>query len=372
MRASEPERPETLRVLPDRLAPAVVRESEVSSRVADNLFWIGRYAERAEGLVRLLRMAIFKIAERAGPARDRETHCVRSLLQALTLQTQAFPGFVGEDADQRLREPLPEMLALISDPERPGALPQTLQSLGVAAWSVRDRLSADTWRVVNDIESRLRTLTEQPPRELAHALDELDPLITALVAFSALTQENMTHNEGWHFLESGRRLERGMNLTTLLTATLVPVVSDPEESLTVEGVLGVTDSLITYRRRYQAGTRIGALLDLVFQDETNPRALAYQLVQLLALVAEMPRAELATGRTPAEKRVLKALTRVRLAEIDQLIRPNRSETRRKILAVRLKALGEDLAAISDALTALYFRHEEQPHNLLSRREEETP
>lgn len=328
--------------------------------------------QRAEGLGRLLRISIFKLAERTGSAREQDSHCERSLLEALTLQTQSFPGFVGEGAEGRLSDPVPEMLSLISDPNRLGALPQTLQALGQAAWSVRDRLSADTWRVVNGIEVCLRALTKRPPEELAGALDELDPLITSLVAFSALTHENMTHNEGWHFLEAGRRLERCNNLTTLLQATLAPVIADSQEALVVEAVLGVTDSLITYRRRYQAGTRIGALLDLVYQDEFNPRALAYQLLQLQQLVADMPRAEFAGGLTQLEKRVLKALTGVRLAEIDMLIQPDRSSERRESLDAQLTVLGDELAAISDALTAQYFRHEEQPHNLLSRRDGDTP
>jgi uncharacterized alpha-E superfamily protein len=84
-------------------------------------------------------------------------------------------------------------------------------------------------------------------------------------------------------------------------------------------VLGVTDSLITYRRRYRSGTRVGALLDLVFQDETNPRALAYQLSSLDRLVADMPRADFVGSRTQAQRLALKLLTGVRLTEIDQLV-----------------------------------------------------
>jgi uncharacterized alpha-E superfamily protein len=260
------------------------------------------------------------------------------------------------------------MLSLISDAERLGTLPQTLQALGQAAWSVRDRLSADTWRVVNDIEEHLRALTKEPPDELGRALDVLDPLITSLVAFSSLTQENMTHSEGWHFLEAGRRIERGANLATLLRATLVPVLLEGEETLLVEAVLGVTDSLITYRRRYRSGTRVGALLDLVFQDETNPRALAYQLLSLEQLVAEMPRADFAGARTPAQRLVLKLLTGVRLAELDPLVQAEADGTRREALHRALGAVSGGIAALSDALTAQYFRHEEQPHSLLHRGE----
>lgn len=364
--ASEPERQESLIFSTDYSGPAVVQESEVSSRVADNLFWIGRYAERAEGLVRLLRITIFRLFERSSYASDGGTaSSLHPLLEALTRQTQTFPGFAGEGAPELLRNPVPEMLSLVSDPSRTGALPQTLQALVNAAWSVRDRLSGDTWRVVNDIEGYLQALTKDPAKQLSEALDKLDHLITSLVAFSALTQENMTHNEGWHFLEAGRRLERGSNLATLLQTTLVPVGTESEETLLVEAVLIVTDSLITYRRRYQAGTRVGALLDLVFQDEANPRALAYQLVTLESLVQDMPRMELSTERTQAEKLVLQSLTDVRLAEITDLLGVDNEGNRRDALQLMLERVGNGLAAISNALTAQYFAHEEQPHNLLS-------
>ncbi|MBV5308142.1 circularly permuted type 2 ATP-grasp protein [Chromatium okenii] len=365
--ASEPERQESLLVTTDSQSPAVVQESAVSSRVADNLFWIGRYAERAEGLVRLLRITIFKFAERADyPLSKASSSCLRSLLEALTNQTQSFPGFVGAGAEGLLCQPIPELLSLMTDPQRSGGLPRTLEALGQAAYSVRERLSADTWRIISDIEGRLANLTQNPPSQLSQALDELDPLVTSLVAFSGLTQENMTHNEGWHFLETGRRLERGTALACLLHSTLVPIAGEPDENMLIEAVLGITDSLITYRRRYHAGTRVGALLDLVLQDEGNPRALAYQLAMLDRLISDLPRGDLAIGRTAAEKLVLKSLTEIRLTEIDQLIQPHKHSNRRVTLAKMLSDLSNELAAISDAITAQYFRHEEQPHSLLRR------
>jgi uncharacterized alpha-E superfamily protein len=366
--ATEPEREESLLGLQDTQSPAVVRESDVSSRVADNLFWIGRYAERAEGLVRLLRVTAINLTARSSfTPEEQGIGCLGTLLEALNEQCHGNVPLPTGAEPAALAAPTPELLSLITDIERVGALPQTLQALGLAAWSVRERLSSDTWRVINDIERHLRRLTGQPPRTLNAALDVLDPLVTSLVAFSALTQENMTHNEGWHFLEAGRRLERGMNLATLLRSTLVTVIPAPEEGLVVEAVLGVTDSLITYRRRYQAGTRIGALLDLVVQDEANPRSLAYQIWRLSELVEDMPQDPMGPTRTAAQKGMLRLLTELRLAGLDQLAQPDADGLRRGALADFLTQQETGMAAVSDALTAQYFRHEEHPHHMIEHR-----
>ncbi len=368
--ASEPEREESLLPAKAAYSPAVQFSSEVSSRVADNLYWIGRYAERAEGLVRLLRIIVLRTGDRLSEGRGfDQVRTQRLLLETLTHQTLTYPGFVGEGCEALLSRPEPELLSLLTDPQKVGGLPQTLQALGNAAWSVRDRLSMDTWRVVNDIDDQMRALTGGAGTELEEALDELDPLVTALVAFSGLTRENMTHNDGWHFLEIGHRLERAINTNTLLSNTLIDDSGEDVEALLAEAVLGITDSLIIYRRRYQSGTQVGALLDLVLQDESNPRSLAFQLVKLEQLVRELPRPEGYTGgRSKAEKLVLEALTAVRLADIDELANSTgEGDWSRGVLSELLRGNARLMPLLSDELTALYFRHEDRPHSLLARR-----
>lgn len=367
--ASEPEREDTLTQIPSQHSPTVRVISEVSSRVADNLYWIGRYAERAEDLVRLLRVVVLRTNERMGGIREPEQdHCLRLLLATLTNQTLTFPGFVGVGAEAKLAHPEPELISLITDLRRIGGLPQTLQALGLAAWSVRDRMSMDTWRIINAIDEQTRILAGRHVHELEGALDQIDPLVTALAAFSGLTRENMTHGYGWLFLEIGRRLERAINTTTLLATTLVPNNSGRSESLLAESVLSITDSLITYRRRYQSGTRVGALLDLVFQDETNPRSLAFNLVAIGELLAALPRGNLAgLGRNSAEKLALEATSLIRLADIDKLASIKEGETNRVVLEQTLARLTKMLPTLSDEITAVYFSHEDRPHSLLSRR-----
>ena len=187
--ASEPERQDTPLLSAEKIPFFLPRgESEVSSRVADNLFWIARYAERAEGLVRLSGILIIRLTERmTSTATQGDLNSMRSLFRALTEQTLTYPGFVGEGAEERLQDPVPEMLSVITDTQRAGGLPQPLQALGQAARSVRDRLSADTWRIVDDIDHHYHALIETPAAELARTLDALDPLVTTLAAFAALS-----------------------------------------------------------------------------------------------------------------------------------------------------------------------------------------
>jgi uncharacterized alpha-E superfamily protein len=364
--ASEPERQQSLLASTGQPALTPASVAEIPSRVADNLFWMGRYAERAEGLVRLLRVIVLHITEQSAlPVVGGAAGFMDNLLRALTHQTRAYPGFVGEGAEHRLADPEDELLSLIAKDGLMGGLPQTLQALVQAAWSVRDRLSMDTWRVVSDMEEELTSLRTHPPSHLGAALDELDGLVTALVAFAGLTGENMTHAQGWRFLQIGRRLERALNLESLLRATVVPVSGPLEEAALCESVLGVTDSLMAYRRRYRTGMRVAPLLDLVLQDESNPRAMGYQLARLHELVGELPRATAIRYRTPQERLVLEAITDLRLADLDRLAQVGEGAGIRADLDQLLARIGHLLPEVSDAVAARYFRHEEQPHRLLA-------
>jgi uncharacterized alpha-E superfamily protein len=148
---------------------------------------------------------------------------------------------------------------------------------------VRDRLSADTWRILN----RLRFDAEQGPGHLPLVLagSVLNTLVHDLAAFSGMETENMTRGHGWVFLDLGRRIERGIAVARLLEAALRG--SGPRELL-LEPLLEITDSVITYRRRYFAEPRIAGVLDLLLLDPTNPRAVAFQLAVLERHAVSLP------------------------------------------------------------------------------------
>lgn len=360
--ASEPEKQSTLLTDSRQPRPTFERGAEVPGRVADNLFWVGRYAERAEFNSRLLRLALQYLVTGEGEASETFKH----QLMIITQQTMTGPGSITDPAIQLqlLKNPEQELLSIITDGARYGSLVQTLSSLLLSARSVRDRLSNDTWRVINDIDEELRSLRNITPGRLSDALDELDSLITALSAFSGLTMENMTRGRSWRFLDIGRRLERGLQTTRLLQATLVPVSDQNDEIMFSESILTIVDSMMSYRRTYRRGIQIPDLLDLVLYSERNPRSVAYQLSRIEEHIADLPHKESLESRSELERLSLETATMVRLADVNRLAKAGKESMRREVLDPFLAALTQRLPALSDALTATYFRAKETPHQLV--------
>ena len=344
-----------------RLAPD--RGGEVPGRVADNMFWVGRYVERAEFCSRMLRLTLqfLETGESQG------TPAFRHLLVAVTNQTMNFPGFndaaVLEDQD-RLEA---ELMAVVAASDRNGSLAQTLTALLRSSRSVRDRLSSDTWRVINVIDQQLRSLCRISQDQLVDALDELDNLVTALTAFSGLTLENMTRGRSWRFLDIGRRLERALQITRMLQSSLIQVGSDDDLALMGDSMLTIVDSLMTYRRRYRYGIKVPELLELVIYDEENPRSLAYQLFTLEQHVPRLPQRSESAHLAELERLAQETASLVRLADVNRLALVNDASGRRETLEQFLNVLAARLPALSDALTVTYFRVAEQPHQLVQMR-----
>ncbi len=352
--------------------------SDLPSRVADNLYWLGRYVERAEGLTRLLRGVLVRLTETSGLAESPE---LPTLLRTVTLMSDCFPGFLGDGAELHLPAPADELSAVIHDTQRPGSLASTVNMLWQLAATVRDRISNDMWRVLGDLSSLRgdqRFAHTNPTRErgsspdktslarrvsdgdtpihrtLSDELDLLDRVVITLAAFSGLTVESMTRSAGWRFLDMGRKLERAFHTITLLRSTLTTLTT-PEGPL-LEAVLQVADSSMTYRRRYQGSVQTAAVLDLLLADETNPRSLVFQFAALADDVEFLPRdTSVQPRRTPEQRLMLSSLTELRLADAEQLAQPDESGNR-PLLQTLLTRLNANLPALSDALTQTYLSH----------------
>src|SRR5580704_15858851 len=271
---------DTFSLLHPRNEPVELRRVSrgVPSSVADNVFWLGRYAERAENIARILRTMIPRVRR----AESAEQACLLRLHACLESRHSKLPK--SKDRQPTSLELEQEMISVMTDTKRPDSLVCTLAEVSRVGGHVRERLSADMMYLI----SRLR---DSILIELGTQFLEYPTMLTAclelLSAFSGMERENINRGLGWLFLSIGRRLERAIYLTRQLREITTPLLE--EDWSLLECLLEVADSSMTYRTRYYTTLQPLAVLDVLMADETNPRSLDFQLSHLAELYQKLPR-----------------------------------------------------------------------------------
>ncbi|OBA79524.1 hypothetical protein A9W99_20905 [Mycobacterium sp. 1164966.3] len=318
-----------------------------SPRVLSDLFWMGRYGERAENMARLLIVARERYHVYRNQQVTEESECVPVLMAALGRITGTDIGTRNDHAE--LVAVAPSMLwSLTMDPDRPGSLVQSVDGLALAARAVRDQLSNDTWMVLANVE-RAVVQRDDPPQSLGEA-DALlasaqTQTLAGMLTLSGVASESMVHDVGWTMMDVGKRIERGLWLTALLRATLTRVRSAPAEQTIIESTLVACESSVIYRRRNVGIVSVAAVTELMLFDPHNPRSLAYQLERLRANLRELPGS---SGSSRPERMADDINTRLRRsdpAELDEV-----TEGRRAELADLLDAIHAALRELADVIT----------------------
>lgn len=322
-------------------APGIVRGSnDLPSRVADDLFWLGRYAERAEVTARIVRTVLQRFETESPVWGTVGLASLTQILDSLGLLTMHFGGRQPDDMAPAIEH---ELVKLLYQAQRPRSLRDELGRLHHLAAGLRDRLSSDTWRILNEL---YRVVAE--PDRLAlrggEVLAVLNQVIGSLAAFSGMEMENMTRGHGWRFLEMGRRLERAVQLCGLLRVAL-PELDGVVDQPIFEALLEIADSTMTYRSRYFATFWLAPVYDLLLADESNPRSIAFQLVALRQHVVRLPRDPAAPVPTPEETLAEKLVQSVRSVAFTA-----------EALEPALAGLAQQLRLLSEAVTLYYFSH----------------
>jgi uncharacterized alpha-E superfamily protein len=269
---------DTFSMLRPRNQPIQLRHSlgDLPSRAADHLFWLGRYAERAECIARLLRCLITRVRRASGP----ELTCLFRLHACFDPRHSTLP----KDRPPTAADLETELISLLSDLDRPSSLASTLAEVQRVGGNVRERLSAEMSRLIVALGESAQTENYMLFVEYTAVLGGCLELLSA---FSGMERENITRGPGWLFLSIGRRLERAMFSVRQLREMTDGVDEDSWPML--EYMLEVADSSMTYRSRYFTTLQPLAVLDVLMADEANPRALNFQMSHLCGLYAKLPR-----------------------------------------------------------------------------------
>ncbi|RAV15666.1 hypothetical protein DQP55_05780 [Mycolicibacterium sp. GF69] len=331
-----------------------------SPRVLADMFWAGRYSERAEHMARLLSVTRERYHE-FHYRRDMDgSECVPVLLTALGLLTGTDTG-AGGDYAEMVATAQSTLWSLTADRHRPGSLAQSVERLGLVTRSVRDQMSNDTWMVLAALE---RALLHPAAAGPGHPADEPpdsqaegEAFLTAttnltlagMLALSGVAAESMIRDVGWTMMDIGKRIERGLNLTALLGATLTTARTRGAEQTITDSTLVVCESSVVYRRRMLGKVSVSAVADLVLFDVDNPRSLAYQLERLRTGLGTLPNS---SGSSRPERMVDEIGTRLRRldpADLDKVVDGRRAE-----LADLLDGMHRDLRELGNVITATHL------------------
>ncbi|ETX00543.1 MAG: hypothetical protein ETSY1_10870 [Candidatus Entotheonella factor] len=353
---------EMISLLPSSDQPLALRRSgyDFPSRAADNLFWMGRYAERAEGLVRFLRAVMLRLA---GEAKPGGIEALPALLKALAATWEGLgiatpaPDMAVNGSNDMYED---MVLAAMCDIHSPNSVRASLQSLRRGLALVRDYMTLEAWHIVSQLEENFKRFSTSGQLHVGETLALLHQTIMTLSAFNGLGSENMIRGPEWRFLDMGRRIERATHSTHLLRSALVEI--EGPELAVLEALLEIGDSSITYRTRYLTRLQCGAVLDLLIADDTNPRAILYQLNALADHVENLPRDQSKPELSPAQRLAIAMRTNVRLAEMEPLAQIARNGKRLQ-LDKFLFQLSQDLPALSDTITHHYLSHAESTRHL---------
>jgi uncharacterized circularly permuted ATP-grasp superfamily protein/uncharacterized alpha-E superfamily protein len=325
-----PVTPVTLLPSPGRVA--VQRATAMlPSRAADNLFWVGRYVERAEATLRLARVMLNRVAEAedaAGP--------VTASITALFQNWDAAP------AKPAVMSPAMVVSSVLMDTELEGALPRLVHSARAAASVIRERFSPDAWRAVSDLAAMIEAPLPIGPVESA-MIERVEAALRIISALSGLAQENMTQLAGWRFLELGRRIERA--LQTCRFVRWFAEADGADGGLDV--LLELADSQLTYRQRYVMIAAPAPVIDLVMLDPNNPRSVAYQIDRIEVHFALLPMRQSAGRLTPVQQVAAGLAIRFRTADANA------------VDDVEIVGIEAELMKLSDAIASTYLTHNEK-------------
>ena len=295
--ADRPVAPASL--LPAGGAPQIRRVAgHLPSRAADNLFWFGRYLERAEATLRLVRALTTSRDSADGPAAATRT------IDRLEHLLVAW-GAVAASARERVEDVAAEA---VHGEERIGSALGLVRAARQAASSLRERLSSDTWLLVAALEGQVATPSNGGAR--AELPERTERALRTIAAISGLAQENMTRGSSWHFLDMGRRIERAIG-----TCRLARQFSGDDASVDdLDVMLDLINSQISYRSRYLVGLSLAPVRDMAVLDPNNPRSVAFQVAALERHLERLPTLR-ADGILEAPRRLALALG-TRLATLE--------------------------------------------------------
>ncbi|OYX84102.1 MAG: hypothetical protein B7Y83_09295 [Flavobacteriales bacterium 32-34-25] len=336
----------------------VSRSTVLTSRNAENLFWVGRLSERTLVLTSFLKIVFNKLNVNVSSKGKKQPEFLIVLLKALTHLTQTYPGFVGEDGveDEAIFEkPLAELIVLINDPKKEGSVAYNVQSLLYSINHISEKWNHDTKRIINLIEDSFTGIKACNAQNINQTTHSLDKLYIRLMAFYGNTYETFPRESGFYLFEAGKNIERFLSLISVFQTLFCFKRSEEVEQLLLESVLENHNLLAQYRSIYKSELNLVTIINMLFLEKNSPYTLAYILDTLSYNIANLPKKSEYNQLNVAEKQVLEASTIIKLIDPEELEQADENNYRKK-LDDTINTVSDLISSVTSSLSSLYFNH----------------
>lgn len=336
--------------------------NSLTSRNAENLFWVGRLFERTMALTSFLKIVLDRLNENVNDKAKKQQEYLVVLFKSITHLTKTYPGFAEEVDDSIFENPEPELFSLINNGKKAGSVAYDIQSFLRTSNQVSDKWNADTRRILNLIEDNLQSLRNS--HSINQVSHNLDKLYTRLFAFYGNIFETLPRDSGFYLLEAGKNIERILSLVSVLRSAFSFKNNDEVETVLMEAVLENHHLLAQYRYIYKSHWSLVAVLNMAFLETNLPYTLSYLLDALSSCLSKLPKNIDSNRLNIAERTVLEAMTLVKLFDAESMIKADEETQYRTELDKTLKQVYDLISKVTSNLASLYFNHSVMQHSFL--------
>ncbi|MDD3007273.1 MAG: circularly permuted type 2 ATP-grasp protein [Arcobacter sp.] len=329
------------------------RLENISTKRAENLFWMGRYLSRAITTARMIRFnlkSMLNINRYDDNTNSKQT--TKILNTALTHLTMCYPGFL----DEELKQPLAEIISLIKDKNRVGSLSFSLSLLSNLNASVKNLLTMEAWRIYEKMQKEWNNYNKREVLSYKDHINELDRLLIYLMAYKELIDESIFKEQGLILYDIGCKIEISQLLISKLRSLLTLKLDKLLEYDVLDSMLNSYESYNSYRAYYKSSLDLKNVLDFLLFNTKYPKSLIYIITQLLEDLKELPKNGHSSRLSNFEEPVFKAFSMITLANSNKLLEIKEDEFIYKELENFLSIISDLLSKTSEELTKTYFSH----------------